>query len=72
MYCVHVCVCVCVCEQQTDVCVCVHVCVCIFGLTILVGTRSPHKDSKTWIHFASPHKGKKSILGVWFRILDSG
>ena len=26
---------------------CVCVCVCVFGFTIFVGTRSPHKDSKT-------------------------
>ncbi len=41
VWCVCVCVCVCV------VCVC-GVCVCVLALCYIVGTKCPHKDSKTW------------------------
>ena len=43
----HVCICICLYEYY-------HCSACVFGFTILVGTRSPHKDSKT----------RKTALGV--------
>ena len=52
-----------------------ELCVCVFGFTVPVGTRSPHKDSKTkktcTSRAISPVPTRKKaglVLGVRFRV----
>ena len=45
----------------------IFMCVCVFGFTILVGPRSPHKDSKTR-NISPVPSSKKAILGLGIRI----